>query len=429
MGIRVCERASSYGWGLFSLVGMLVVTSQTVCGGAPRFFTYVGSLSDHSAIVAWGTTTGSGNTIGRDSASHGKAVVEIGTHQIEENARNWVEVRGLVADTTYGYKVTVAGRVVGSGQFRTWATTADKLAFFVIGDFGNASAAQNRIAKAMAEEFQRRAGGEYPVRFVLTVGDNIYGFTARLVTFRTGARDADWQEKFFAPYEQLLRSIPFYPTLGNHDGNESEAQADLGVYLDNFFFPEAGPHRYYRFSYGGLAEFFALDSSQNTASGGPRPQYLEGGEQYKWLKGAMAAPAVGLWRFGYFHHPPFTAGPLHTASLGELRPLLGLLERGGVQAVFNGHEHNFQFTTQGAETGGIQYFLSGAGGELRRGDVTSRMKAAHVAGWAAAHNFLVVEVDRGEMRVSPVSWEAVRVTDEKGGTVAMPLRVPVTRGK
>jgi tartrate-resistant acid phosphatase type 5 len=429
MRIRVCERASSYGWGLFSLVGMLVVASQMACGATPRFFTYVGSLSDHSAVLAWGTTTGTGNTIGRESKSYGRAVIEVGTQQIEENERNWVEVRGLAADTTYGYKVTVAGRVVGSGQLRTWATTADKLAFFVIGDFGNASAEQNRLAKVMAEEFRRRAGGEYPVRFVLTTGDNIYGFTTRLVTFRTGARDADWQEKFFAPYEQLLRSIPFYATLGNHDGNESEAQADLRVYLDNFFFPEAGPHRYYRFSYGGLAEFFALDSSQNTASGGPRPQYLEGGEQYKWLKGAIGAPAGGLWRIAFFHHPPFTAGPLHGASLRALHPLLGLLESGGVQAAFNGHEHNFQFTTRGPETGGIQYFVSGAGGELRRGDVTTRMKAANMAGWAATPHFLVVEVDRGEMRVSPVSWEAVRVTDEKGGAVAMPLRVPVARGK
>ncbi len=35
----------------------------------------------------------------------------------------------------------------------------------------------------------------------------------------------------------------------------------MTAYLDNFFFPAPHPARYYRFSFGGLADFFALDST------------------------------------------------------------------------------------------------------------------------------------------------------------------------
>jgi hypothetical protein len=298
--------------------------------------------------------------------------------------------------------------------------------FFVIGDYGNGTAAQRQIASAMEDEFMRRVNSDNPVRFVLTTGDNIYGsLNLRLQFVHSGAADADWAEKFFGPYEPLLKRVPFYPTLGNHDGNESEDQADLATYLDNFFFPEPGPRRYYRFTYGGLAEFYALDSTENTETGPRRPQYLPGGEQDRWLRSCMEQPGSAPWRIAYFHHAPFTAGPLHAPSRGRLKSLLSSLERGGVQVVFSGHEHNFQFTTVGPETGGIQYVVSGAGGELRNGDVRAQMAQSRIGGWSPQTHFLMVEVDGGEMRITPRSVFPVRVVDAAGRAVKMPLVVTI----
>ncbi len=45
----------------------------------------------------------------------------------------------------------------------------------MVGDFGNGKAPQYNIARAMWEEFQRRAGTGNPVRFLLSLGDNVYG--------------------------------------------------------------------------------------------------------------------------------------------------------------------------------------------------------------------------------------------------------------
>ncbi len=118
----------------------------------------------------------------------------------------------------------------------------------------------------MWQEFQRRAGTGNPVRFLLSVGDNVYG-DIRGLGFgfgHTGSSDEDWGSKFFEPYQPLLASIPFFPALGNHDGNETERHRDLAAILDNFPFPQNKPARYYDFTYGGLAQFFALDSTSNT---------------------------------------------------------------------------------------------------------------------------------------------------------------------
>jgi hypothetical protein len=125
----------------------------------------------------------------------------------------------------------------------------------------------------------------------------------------------------------MLGSIPFYPALGNHDGNETERRRDLDTILD-FAFPQNKPARYYTFTYGGLAQFFALDTTSNTESGPARPPGLE-----------------------------------------QLRHWFALFTGGGVKVVFSGHEHNFQASEVGSATGGIRFFVSGAGGELRRGNV------------------------------------------------------------
>lgn len=416
-------RASGTLWRPF-LCLLLLITGAQPSFPAGKFYTYVGSLSHNSALLAWGTADGPGNTIGRDSASHGDAVVIVGGLRVEESNRNWVRLSGLTPDTSYPYEIQVKGTSIGKGQFRTWAEKASKLTFFVIGDFGRGDGNQYRLGQVMAEEFRKRSSTDNPVRFVLTTGDNLYGSSTMLLRLReTGANDRDWRTRFFEPYETVLKSIPFYPTLGNHDGNETENREDLTTYLDNFFFPEDGKHRFYRFSYGGLAEFFALDSTDNTSSGGGEPEYAEGGEQDRWLKQAMSVPAEVPWRIAYFHHPPFNAGPRHPPSRDTLKHLIQSLERGKVRVVFNGHEHNFQTSEDNAGTGGIQYVLSGAGGELRAGSVVHDMKAAHIAAWAAQYHFLVVEIDGRTMSITPRSFGDFRPVDPAGKPVRLPIEV------
>lgn len=402
----------------------MVVLLLLLAGAAAAqdFRVYVGSLKHDSVILAWGKTTGDGNTIGRDSKPYGKAQVKVGDRTASTESHNWLEVDGLKPDTEYPYEISVNGNKIGDGRVRTWAEKASKLAFFVIGDFGTGASSQDRIAEAMAREYEKRRASDNPVRFVLTTGDNIYADVNWGYIIR-GSGDADrhWEKKFFRPYERLLREIPFYPTIGNHDGNATENRADLPVYLDNFFFQDGKAHRWYSFNYGGLAEFFALDSSDNSEEGRRTPVYLKEGEQTRWLNQHLNSKAP--WKIPYFHHPPFNAGPGHPAYYESLKHWAEAFQQAGVRVVFNGHEHNFQFTYQNRETNGIRWVISGAGGELRANNILARMSGARMEGWAPQRHFLAVEIDGRTMRITPFSYEKVTVRGAEGKEFGMPLVV------
>ncbi len=239
-------------------------------GWAQKYSVGVGNLGPTHALIAWGTTDGR-NTIGRGSPALGRVEVRIAGRTVVEEARNWAPATGLQPDTSYDYEVAFGGRRIGGGRLRTWAAKADRLAFFVIGDYGTGDSGQRRVAEAMRQEFERRRETDNPVRFVLTTGDNIYAdLNLGYAFLRSGDSDRDWRSKFFRPYERLLSSVPFYPTLGNHDGNSTEGRGDLAQYLDNFFFPGGNPARWYEFGYAGLADFFALDFEREHRAGRAR---------------------------------------------------------------------------------------------------------------------------------------------------------------
>jgi tartrate-resistant acid phosphatase type 5 len=184
------------------------------------------------------------------------------------------------------------------------------------------------------------------------------------------------------------------------------------------------PSRYYRFTYGGLADFFALDSTTNSESGPPRAAYSKDGDQYKWLQENLGESRTP-WKIPYFHHPPFNGGPRHPAARSDLAHWLKIFENRGVKVVFNGHEHNFQFSVMNRETGGIRYIVSGSGGELREGDIRGNMETSHIEGWAPVNEFLSVEIEGKEMRITPISYEPFEVMDRNGDKIGMPLRVTV----
>ncbi len=391
---------------------------------AQKFYTYVMDLGPDYVQLAWGTTAGE-NTIGRSSPSFGQATVEIANRKLIALG-NSITVGDLLPDHSYKYTVSLHGKTLGQGEIRTWAAQSQQLTFFVVGDFGNGRGPQYSVARAMFDEFQRRASTADPVRFMLSVGDNVYG-DIRGTGFgfsHTGASDQDWGSKFFEPYEPLLARIPFFPSLGNHDGNETERHRDMDVILDNFAFPQDKPARYYDFTYGNLAQFFALDSTSNTESGPMRPNYLEDSLQFRWMKSEFAKPHP-LWIIPFFHHPMFTAGPEHPPSLEQLRHWFALFVAGGVKVVFSGHEHNFQASEVSASTGGIRFFVSGAGGELRTGNVRKKMKSAHIEAWAEQNHFLEVSIGGKTMQVTPLSYQPLNIVNAEGGSVPVPFTVTV----
>lgn len=378
----------------------------------PNLHVYVGRLADTSATIAWGETSGKGNTIGRASKPSGNVTVHIGGRDLKVADRNWIHVRGLAPDTDYRYTVET-GAVTVSGKLRTWPAQADKLTFLLIGDYGKGGDEQRMLAVRLNQqpvtEFETG-----PARFVLTTGDNIYGTQFGFGTRNSGNRDSHWGPRFFEPYRIILKSLPFYPTPGNHDGDESENEDDMDVYLDNFFFPGGEPARYYQFSYGGYADFFALDSTANSGS-----DATAAGPQTAWLEKALSSSRAP-WKIVYMHHPLYTAGPNHEPSLDRLPHWAELFRKHGVQAVFAGHEHNFQYTRRD----GIAYFVSGAGGALREGDIAGKLAAAGIEAWSPERHFLAVEMDGEVMKVTPVGHGGpVEPLDASRKRVKIPLTV------
>ncbi|WP_321474477.1 metallophosphoesterase [uncultured Paludibaculum sp.] len=398
-----------------------LIILSALAAAAPSFV-YVGPTQSRSVLIAWGTTQGGGrNTIGRASNPMGNALLRLnGDHPV--TGRNWYEVTGLAPDTAYPYEVLIDGKRIGGGTVRTLPERAATLNFFVIGDYGTGGLDQLQVARTMWTEFQRlEAAGKHP-RFVITNGDNIYAKKLFGVPTRrgSGSDDAHWESRFFLPYKPLIERIPFYPTLGNHDGNESESTRDLPVYLDNFFFPGNTPARYYTFSVSGLADFFALDTTRNVSHDSPVPGMDTRSTQYQWLKKELAASSAP-WKIAYGHHPPFTAGPEHPAAYQDLLPFMNLFRDNRVAAYFCGHEHNFQLSAAHAEMGKALMVLSGAGGELRAGGVRDHMRSAGIAAWAGTVHFLSVEIEGDEMRIMPLSPYPFHAVDPDGHEVKLPI--------
>lgn len=376
------------------------------CLAAPaQFHVYVGQITSRSALLAWGSTSGQ-DTIGRTSPEAGAAEVSVDGRPVPvQPGRNWADLP-LAADTRYHYKVVLNGRPIGEGDLRTYPDQADRLCFLVIGDYGTGAPEQAAVARAMAARIADQDQAGNPVRFVLTTGDNIYGKRRFLARTQTGDSDAHWETRFFAPYAEVLRSVPFYPTLGNHDGSESEHAGDLPVYLDNFFPPGQvrADGRYYRFSYGNLAEFFALDTSKNVPVLGLRP----GSDQFRWVEEGLRA-STARWKIPYYHHPRYCGGPGH-GSRRDLEDLVGLFEKHGVAVIFNGHEHNWQLIEQKTAAGRpLYHVITGAGGELRKerpGTTSFEHGKARVAEWVAQRHFSLVVIEGTRMTVTPIGADS-----------------------
>ena len=65
--------------------------------------------------------------------------------------------------------------------------------------------------------------------------------------------------------------------------------------------------------------------------------------------------------------------------------------------MFSGHEHNFQHS----QVDGIDYFVSGAAGKLRRGR-PNQFEAAGTVSWSDTPHFLLVTIDGTRMTVRAI---------------------------
>ena len=234
------------------------------------------------------------------------------------------------------------------------------LKFAAIGDNGTGDRPQYEVAQQMAN-----AHAAFPFDLVIMLGDNMYG----------GQRPADFVKKFEQPYAPLLDAgVKFQASLGNHDRPEQ-----VGYKLYNM-----DGERYYAYTRHNV-RFFALDST------------LMSPKQLEWIEASLR-DAREDWKICYFHHPLYSNASRHGSSV-DLRVLLEpIFIKYGVDVVFQGHDHVYERLKPQQ---GIQYFVSGSAGQLRRGNM--RPTAQTAAFFDQDQSFMLVEIAGDEMFFQAIS--------------------------
>lgn len=238
--------------------------------------------------------------------------------------KHFVTLPGLLPNTRYVYRVSVGGRVLGEGSFQTAKGAGDnQFNFVAFADSGVKSSDQLALA-ALVKKLDPS--------FVIVPGDVVY----------EDGYDPEYDPRYFFPYQDLIRQIPFFPVAGDHD-----VVADDGAtFLANFFHPTG--KLYYEFHWG-ETDFFALDSTLTRYH-----KYDPG--QLAWFQEAISQSAA-RWKIVYFHHPPYSSGLF--GNLPNMKDFVPLFEKYHVDVVFTGHAHDYERTVP---INGVTYFVTGGGG-------------------------------------------------------------------
>ena len=285
---------------------------------------------------------------------------ETGMHTVEAHSigrgRFEATITGLRPGGDFVYSLNYHGilgqkRVLGSYFGQAPAPRGKGFRLLAFGDSGGGGNSQFDLADLMLKQGPN---------LIIHTGDLIY----------PAGDDADYALKFYEPYARLIESVPFMPSLGNHDG-----ATDKGApFLRHFVLPENGPpglepERNYWFDFGD-ARFVALDTNRDTEHG------VITFEQMKtvvapWLRRVLS-DCDAKWKFVFFHHPPYT-GSEHEAE-GQAfvkEAFCAAFDETRTDIVFAGHNHLYERTAPiqadrvVPEGQGTVYITTGAGGMSR----------------------------------------------------------------
>lgn len=292
---------------------------------------YLQQGTDSSMIVRWRT---SGNTdsvvrYGTDSANLSQSTTVTGSR-----TEHTVLLTGLNAASQYYYSVgTSDGSLAGDSSFHFTTSPppgpAAATRLWVIGDAGTA----NQNARDVRDAYKSFVGAD-TADLLLMLGDNAYN----------DGTDAEYQAAVFNTYPEILRQMPVWPTLGNHDGHSADSVNQSGPYYDIFELPKAaeagglasGTEAYYSFNYANI-HFICLDSYETNRA--------TGGAMLTWLENDLALNTAD-WVIVFWHHPPYTKGSHNSDTEGRLIDMrqnaLPIIEAWGVDLMMSGHSHSYE---------------------------------------------------------------------------------------
>jgi hypothetical protein len=258
--------------------------------------------------------------------------------------------------------VCAAGAALGQNK-QTWP--ADKVVHFaVIGD--RTGDHQPGVYEEAVAEIERLRPD-----FVVTVGDMIEGYSQDTVLL-----NKQWDEyfKIVKPF-----TTPVYFTPGNHDITYS---AQEPVYRERVGEP------YHSFDVDGI-HFVSLDVSRWEASD-QLPK-----EQLDWLTNDLVKNQSAAYKIVIFHKPFW----YNSLASGKPDTLHSLFVKYGVNAVFNGHFHQYFSATYD----GIKYTTFSSSGGGLSSDSTG---LGYSFGWVTA--------DSSGLHINPIKLGSVMPWDYSG---------------
>jgi hypothetical protein len=241
---------------------------------------------------------------------------------------------------------------------------AGQIAFHMVGDTGgiNGRGAQQNVADHMARQIHDLELAEQP-SFFFHLGDIVY--------YR--GEECQYHDQFYYPYQNY--PAPIFAVPGNHDGETTDApHSTLAPFMRHFCASSpdhsvtAGhsdrptmtqPNCYWTLR----APFVTLIGLYSNVTG--ELDNTDRGEttQRDWLVQELRAAPQDRCLLIAVHHPVFSLGmhgptPRVAAALDHAIKTTGRFP----DAVFSGHEHNYQRFTQEWEDRRIAHVVAGAGG-------------------------------------------------------------------
>ena len=286
---------------------------------------YLGDVTKTSIVVSWATTQSNDSVV--EYATDAQYVASGNTYnQKAEGPKNVkvhsITLTGLESSTLYHYRVISGSETSEDGTFHTAVDPSEPFTLVAYGD----SRTLIHDHKAVVNTIM-----DYEPHLILDSGDLV-----------TDGRILPLWDVFFYITRDLIRNVPYYPVLGNHEHNSQ-------FYYDLFHLPEGGGkenEQWYSFDYGNT-HFVCLDSNDRDSA-----------EQLTWLESDLAqASGEAQWIIVVSHHAFFSSGK-HGSYHDELLDWVDAFERYGVDMVFNGHDHIYERSF----SNGIWYIVTGGGG-------------------------------------------------------------------
>ena len=318
--------------------------------GSPRIVRgpWLTSPSKTGAIIVWES----------DLAAPSQAIVGGKSYDGGAGTHHEAHVADLQPSHSYTYHVEVGApggsSVSEDGTLSTAAQPGERVRFVVYGDNRTDGDAHRRVVQAIANE-----GAD----FMINTGDLV-----------ATNNDSEWQSFFDIEYA-LLKDVPIYPTVGNHEASTPGGEPHMAELFPEDGAQSLGGGRVYGADYGDV-HLSVVDSNGDLHAQGP------------WLDRDLAsAEARGARHlFVVLHWGPYSSGTslLHGSNEDAREAIAPVCKAHHVDAIFEGHDHFYERGRSDALT----YFVTGGGGAplVAPGHIPETQAAESI------HHYLVVDV-------------------------------------